>query len=445
MVCHRRMGKTVAVVMELILKCLGNARRQPPPLYAFFYPTWKRAKDIAWPYLKYYAMKVPGTVVREGDLSVEFVTGGKVTLYGAANSRAVGLYLDGVVYDEVDEIPQSVVNEVYPALSDFRGWSVYAGMLKGRYNLWQRYQRMVGESGHFTMLKRASETGIIPEDELKYQRSHMGEAAYEMQFECNPNASIANAIYGVQMDEMRKEGRVTRLAVDRAAPLLAFADIGHSLTGDDWSWWFVQLVGRDILVHRYYARTGEIPAHYAAKVLSVEQELGVRCTGVYLPHDGARKDRAGRSAVDDLETAGLNRRVRVVTRTPNVWDSINDLRSLMGRMYIDLNGCSEPWTLGDMEMPSGIDCLDYYTKKVETQTGLIRDVPVHNQYSHGADAMRTFAEAYGAGMLDQSSGMGGSPGFALVDMRPPAPPLRVNVRRDNPALTGRPQLVRVRR
>ena len=47
--------------------------------------------------------------------------------------------------------------------------------------------------------------------------------------------------------------------------------------------------------------------------------------------------------------------------------------------------------MGEMEMPSGLDCLDFYTKKEEATTGLIKDVPVHNQYSHGADALRTFA------------------------------------------------------
>ena len=51
LVCHRRAGKTVALVIELILRALANTRKQPAPQYAFFYPTWKRAKDIAWPYL----------------------------------------------------------------------------------------------------------------------------------------------------------------------------------------------------------------------------------------------------------------------------------------------------------------------------------------------------------------------------------------------------------
>ena len=110
LVCHRRAGKTVCLVVELILRALANQRKHPAPQYAFFYPTWKRAKDIAWPYLKYYSRPIPGVIVKEGDLSIQMPHGPKITLYGAANSRGVGLYLDGVVYDEVDEIPQAVTS-----------------------------------------------------------------------------------------------------------------------------------------------------------------------------------------------------------------------------------------------------------------------------------------------------------------------------------------------
>ena len=401
MICHRREGKTVAICNDAQRKNAENSRVFPPPRYAWFYPTRVRAKDIAWPYLKYYSSPIPGARPIESELAIEYPNGGRITLYGADNSRGVGLWLDGVYYDEGDEIPQKVVAEVAPTLADYKGFDVHAGMLKGRYNLWPRHEKAKGNPEFFTMLSRASESGIIPADELARLRVQMGEAAYEMQMECNVNASIANAIYGKQMDDMRREGRIQpKLAIDPAACLYAFADIGHSLNGDDWSWWFIQLSGRDILVHEYYARTGEMPSHYAAKILEVQDRLGVRVSQVFLPHDGARKDRHGMSAKDDLEAAGLLGRVRIVDRTPNVWDSINDVRAVLPQCYVSQEGCGQGWTLGEMEMPCGIDCLDYYTKKIEAQTGLITEVPVHNQYSHGADAFRTFVEAAKAGMLE---------------------------------------------
>lgn len=402
LVCHRRAGKTVSIVNDAQKRCLQNKRKTPPPRYAWFYPTRVRAKDIAWGYLKYYSAPIPGVKHIESELSVEYPNAGRVTLYGADNARGVGLWLDGVYYDEADEIPKTTIADVAPALADYSGFSVYAGMLKGRYNLWRRYSDNLGKPGVFTMILRASESGIIAQKELERLRNTMGEAAYEMQLECNANAAIANAIYGKQMDDMRRDGRIAKVAVDPQVPLDFFFDIGHSQSGDDWTLWAIQLQGRDILLIEYFARTGEIPAYYAAKVMEIAGRADVHVGTVYLPHDGSRQDRQGRSAKDDLEAAGI-KRIKIVPRTPNLWDSINQVRALMPRMCINQQGCGEPWTLGEQDMPSGIDCLDFYTKKEEAQTGMILDVPVHNQYSHGADALRTFAEAYSLGMLDGTS------------------------------------------
>lgn len=402
LICHRRMGKTVALTNDLQLRCLANQRQFPPPRYAFFYPTRVRAKDIAWPYLKHFSEPIPGRRVIESELAIEYPNGGRVTLYGADGARGVGLWLDGVAYDECDDIPQRVIADVAPALSDQRGWSVYAGMLRGRYNLWRRYEQAKAAGTAYTLLARASETGIIAADELARLRDSMGDAAYDMQLESNPNASIANAIYGQEMDAVRREDRITRVAPDRSVPLEFFWDIGHSLEGDAWSCWAIQMQGRDILCLRYIACSGQVPAYYAAKMREIADALDVPFGTVYLPHDGERKDRHGASAKSDLEAAGI-KRIRLVPRTPAIWSGINNLRVMLARCYFDALGCGEGWKLGETEMPSGIDCLDYYTKKIEASTGLIKEVPVHNQYSHGADALRTFAEAYALRMLEGTS------------------------------------------
>ena len=65
-------------------------------------------------------------------------------------------------------------------------------------------------------------------------------------------------------------------------------------------------------------------------------------------------------------------------------------------------GCGEGWRLGEMDMPSGIDCLDYYTKK-EPEDGQVEDKPEHNAYSHGADALRTMSEAHKLGLIEGTS------------------------------------------
>lgn len=406
LICHRRAGKTVAAINDLQERCLTlqlpPEQAVNPPRFAFMAPTRVRAKDIAWQYLKRFSQNIPGIRVSESELFVEYPNGGRVTIYGADGDRGMGLYIDGIVFDECDEIPPSVDAVVIPALADRKGWTVHMGILRGRHNLHKRYEKYRGKEGHFQLFLRASESGILDEDEQRIQRELIGDAAYDLQFEGNINASLANAIYGAQMDIVRKENRITRLSIDKEVPLDFFFDIGHSLTGDDWSLWGCQLNNRDILTQKYYAKTGMPPAHYAKVCIDFWDQHELPQGTVYLPHDGSRQDRQGRTAVDDLKDAGI-KRIKVVHRTPNRWDSINYLRAIFPRIIIDQGRCGETWKLGELEMPSGIDCLDYYSKKVDETSGIVTDVPIHNQYSHGADALRTMAEASRLGMIDGTS------------------------------------------
>lgn len=404
LICHRRAGKTVAAINDLQKRCLTlklpEAQAVNPPRFAFMAPTRVRAKDIAWQYLKRFAEPIPGIKVSESELFVEYPNKGRVTVYGADNDRGMGLYLDGVVFDECDEIPPNVDDVIMPALSDRKGWTVHMGILRGRHNLFRRYEKFRGQPGHFQMMLRASETGIIDPDELVSLKEHMGAAAYAMQMEADVNASVANAIYGQDMDLLRKEGRLKLLALDRTCPIDLFWDIGYS---DYTAIWPAQLAARDILLQDYFCHSGQPVSYYADKVRAWEQAWGMQVRCHYVPHDAGHHDKgSGKTYVEHMQDAGLTR-IKVVPRTPDLWTGINNLRKLFPRIYINSTTCGKSWTLGEMEMPSGIDCLDYYSKREDSTSGFIKDEPVHDQYSHGASALRTMAEAHDRGMIDGTS------------------------------------------
>jgi hypothetical protein len=52
-VAHRRYGKTVGCVNELIKAALTNNRKFPAPRYSYIAPTYTQAKDIAWSSIPY--------------------------------------------------------------------------------------------------------------------------------------------------------------------------------------------------------------------------------------------------------------------------------------------------------------------------------------------------------------------------------------------------------
>lgn len=409
-IAHRRRGKTVAIANDgprRLIEIPIAGREHAPPKIAWMYPTRVRGKDIAWSYLKYFTRAIPGARPIESELAIEFADGRRFTIYGADGHRGVGQYLDGIYYDERDDIPDSVVVDLAPTLSDYGGFEVHAGMLRGRHRLWKLRQETISNPNVMNLLERASETGVIPPGELALLRGSMGESAFQLQMECNPNAAMANAIYGAWMEKARAEKRICDLPWEQSVPLDWFADIGHSMRGDDWSWWAIQMMGRDILLQQYFANTNKPPSFYAAEIRKRTEASGCPMGVVFLPHDGAHQDRNGRTARDDLMSAGLNR-VKIVDRTPHLWDSINDVRDAFGRFYIDQTRCDEATKVGTLAdgsewtLPSGLDCLDLYSKK-ERSDGIPGEEPDHNAYSHGADALRTFIHGLKLGMLEGTS------------------------------------------
>jgi hypothetical protein len=309
----------------------------------------------------------------------------------------MGLYLDGIVFDEDDEIPPSVHDVAAPALADRHGWEVHMGVLRGRYNLWRRFEKFRGHPDHFQLMLRASESRILPEAELRALKEQMGASAYAMQMECDVTAAAANAIYGVEMETAREEGRVRQLTPDPGIPFYAFWDIGYS---DYTTIWLAQFPGREIWLLDYFCYCGQPAAYYATVIHRWEEKYANRVAMNFVPHDANQHDKgSGRTYLDHLREAGL-RNLKVVPRTSDEWVGIQAMRRLFPRVWIHSDACSTPWAVGELPMPSGIDCLDFFSKKEDESKGYMTDVTIHDQYSHGASAARTMAEAWDQGMLD---------------------------------------------
>jgi hypothetical protein len=140
LVCHRRFGKTVFSIMEMIDRGLRNDLRNPQ--YAYIAPTYGQAKRVAWEYLKYYCSHIPNAKANEAELRIdimrEHVDGSKdkirFMLLGAENPDSLrGIYLDGCILDEYAQCPPAIWGEVVrPALSDRKGWAIFIGTPKGQ-------------------------------------------------------------------------------------------------------------------------------------------------------------------------------------------------------------------------------------------------------------------------------------------------------------------------
>lgn len=213
---------------------------------------------------------------------------------------------------------------------------------------------------------------------------------------------MPGTIYGDLIDQMRERKRISDFPPEVGFPAYSFWDIGMSDYG---CVWIVQFVGRDILLLDYVSRTGQPASFYVGWIRAKERDHKITVRSNFMPHDAAARDKGtGKTYVTVCEEAGLEH-IRVVHRTPDIWLGINELRMLIPRCHLHAINCNSPYTDADRQLniPSGLECLENYHKKEETSGGIIREEPVHDQYSHGASALRTMSEAHRLGMIEGTS------------------------------------------
>jgi hypothetical protein len=232
-VAHRRWGKTVAAIAQLVdggLRCTKESGR-----FGYLAPFRNQAKAVAWDYLLRYARHLPGAVVNESELWVEFSNAGgyrsRVRLYGADNADAMrGGYFDGIVVDEVADMRPNVWGEILrPALSDRLGWALFIGTPKG-INLFSElyYFALSGkEPGWVAMMFPASQTGRIPQSELDAARNGgMTPAQYAQEFECDFAAASEDSL--IPLGEARAAvGRVYHATEFEFAPRIIGIDVAR--------------------------------------------------------------------------------------------------------------------------------------------------------------------------------------------------------------------------
>lgn len=194
LVWHRRSGKTVFAIIELILAALKCSL--PSGRFAYVAPFYGQAKSVAWDYLKRFARDIPGVVIKEGDLSIAFPNGATIRLYGADNPDSLrGLYFDGIVMDEVADMrPQMWGEIIRPALTDRKGWALFIGTPKGINLFSDIYYAALKDSEWFADLKRASETGAIDAEELERAKREMSAPQYAQEMDCDFGAAVSNSL-----------------------------------------------------------------------------------------------------------------------------------------------------------------------------------------------------------------------------------------------------------
>jgi len=185
MVYHRRAGKTVSAINDLIDDTLRCAL--PNPRAAYIAPLYRQAKEIAWDYAKRYSQAIPGTRINESELRIDYPNGGRFRLYGADNPDSMrGIYLDAAVMDEPAQMkPMAWAEVIRPALADRRGRCTFIGTPKGRDWFYEMFRNAERDADWYTLTLRASQSGLLPEEEILAMSKVMTPSQIAQELECS--------------------------------------------------------------------------------------------------------------------------------------------------------------------------------------------------------------------------------------------------------------------
>lgn len=376
LVAHRRAGKTVACINDLIRRAFVDNKENGR--YAYIAPYHSQAKSIAWDYLLRYSDPVR-TQQNASELWVELLNGARIRLFGADNPDALrGLYMDGVILDEYADMRPRVWGEIIrPLLADREGWAVFIGTPKGHnafYDIWRTSQV---SDAWFSRSIRASESNLIAQHELDDARAGMTQDQYEQEFECSFEAAILGAYYGRELRQAEESKRITQVEYDRHLPVFTAWDLGYH---DDTAIWFYQVTQSEIHFIDYYEGSGLAIPDYASVILDKPYKYAKH----WLPHDARAKTLAsgGKSIIEQLATH-LGMAKLAIVPDLSVQDGIQAARVMLPRCYFDRAKTGE-----------AVELLKQYQREYDEEKKAFREKPRHDFTSHCADAFRMAAVSW---------------------------------------------------
>tara|TARA_R110000803_G_scaffold56695_1_gene114068 strand:+ start:1031 stop:2518 length:1488 start_codon:yes stop_codon:yes gene_type:complete len=373
LICHRRYGKTVACIAELVIRALYTKKKQAQ--YAYVCPFRTQAKAVAWNYLVEMTQGV-AIDVKVSELSVTLPNGAKIWLTGSDNVNALrGLYLDGVVLDEFGQSrPDLLEAVIMPCLLDRKGWLVIIGTAYGRLNkFFDYYEKSRDDDEWFHADIKVADSNVIPLDEQRRIRDAISEAKWNQEFQNDFSAELVGTYYASLVNDLEQRQKINTTTVwDVDLPVQVAFDIGRS---DNTCAWFFQETAHGIKWIDFYTNNGESASHY----IDMLKDKPYNLSRVHLPHDAkAMTFSTDKSALEQFVHA-FEHQDTLVGLVPklSVADGIEAARQVLKHSEFNGETCYY-----------GIECLRVYRKKFDEINQVFSNKPLHDYSSDAADAFR---------------------------------------------------------
>lgn len=207
---------------------------------------------------------------------------------------------------------------------------------------------------------------IAEKDDLKLRDPD----SYLTVWEGNCRSVLDGAIYANEIRKATEEGRITSVPYESSKGVIAVFDLGRA---DKTSIWFAQQVGFEYRLIDFYENRGFAFNHY----LKLVREKPYIIERLILPHDATAALLASERTIEQqAKDNGFD--TTVLTRA-SIESGIDAARAIFNKCWFDESKCAD-----------GLNALRRYRYEID-ESGQWSKRPLHDEYSHAADAFRYFA------------------------------------------------------
>lgn len=305
-----------------------------------------------------------------------------------------------VVFSEyADHEPGAWDTVIEPMLLENKGVAGFNCTPKGKNHAFTLYNYAVGADDWYSDLRTIEQTRrdaegedgsqIVTAEQIEGLRARgTAEEIIQQEYYCSWDGYLRGTIFGDLIKLAMKDGRIARVPHITGLPVGTMWDIGRT---DGTAVWFYQTHASEIRFIDYYAATKQGADHFA-KVLREKPYIYGK---MILPKDSRVKGFTAMESTEDFLRRVICPTVDVVDGNISIQSGIDITRRLFSRFIFDVHHCDTP---PNPTMPSGLEGLRGYRRKWDDDKNDYSGEPIHDQFSHPADAIRTGSVGWTEGL-----------------------------------------------
>lgn len=379
-VWHRRSGKD-----EVALHWTCVAAHKRIGTYWHLLPEASQARKAIWNAINPHSGKrridecFPVDLrasTNDQEMLIKFKSGSTWQVVGSDNYNSlVGAPPLGIVFSEWALANPMAWGYLRPILLENGGWAIFIYTSRGQNHGADTFEGAKSNKDWFVERLTVDDTKIFTQAQLDQELKEMqdlygpelGKSLFRQEYYSSFDAATMGAVYAEWIDEADKDGRVTQVPYQHAAPVNTAWDLGF---GDATAIWFYQLVHDEIHVIDYYENNGKGVEFYCDLLAN----LGYKYDKHYAPHDANYKLMAanGRSIAQQAYEHGTKMQILQETGHAN---GIAACRKIMPLCWFDREKCK-----------FGLKVLKNYKYKWDSNKKVLSDEPMHDWSSHGSRA-----------------------------------------------------------